>query len=1517
MKKLAAIAMAASSFAAHAANLLFHAPFDGSPVAAFAAGDPAPLVAEGLDWGEGPLPGTRALRMSGASRLAYPAAGNLPRESGTVALWTKREWDFGAAAQPFRTLFATPMPNGIDKGRIGSGALWFWWQDARLRADQSDAKDRYARCEGLPLSGDWTHVAFTWRPGRVELFVNGERRRHLRDMDSPIRDALAEAAAAAAPVDRSAINRFLVGCSDATGPADSLIADLRIYDAPLAEADIRAIAGETAAPAAAMPPRPDWPGLAADAAFRHERAPLPGEAPGAIDSSALELVAEVPLPDVAESAPADAFRSLGALRTGELAGTPYLEAGPQKGDRFAVRLRLPAGVPLFLVEIDVPDDALRTEDLIVQPCKGGGDYALQVGLLLGGEYPNSGRMLTQRCLLWARTNDVALVAMTARDGAPAAVAAIRAYAIRDAALPVCPVPGAEAPGSLRHAALYYEDPALNLQMGLPPGAGSAPEGFAEELSRLAAVMRFTGEDTLFYPGAWYQGLVEAGGYNPRGHAPDWRGGVYELFDREGLAFVPAINLNNIPWEPGSVTAGSLEDGSLHATPIAIHDTGKPNPGLWHNTPPNFNFFHPDVQREIERIFDTLVSEGAAHPSFGGVCLHLTQHCCLWWGSDKSGYNDYAVEAFCRDRGLEPPAPIAEALQAAACNRSADPLRGREYAAWLRSDPARWEAWIRWRCDQVTAFYARLAAKLAAARPGAKLYVNDFVPPDVKHPDFGKPGFARDAARRAGLDVPSLEAAIPNLVVMQTSVPADGRWGYVDRYFRFDDPAAREEALARVRNLDATPDFWSILGEASRPWAHQHDRYWESAIGARGDTLSCDWLDEHKWRVSTLNPAGDNALRHFLLPFRHSDVLGLSKGGFLVGTYGMEAALAPFLLAFRSLPPVVLPDLPGSTELVKIRGGEWNGTNYLYAVNTGDSPADVALPMPPEAAEPGAKLSGASPRRRGEAEAAVSLAPHSLRAFAWPAVSGVPGAEAPVCPVPGAGAPGFSLPPGARIEGQRLVVEIPADAPAGARVAHCVAAFDPQPFLPGGHGILARVGVSGSGISEPDHPWNGVKFMFHYREGASGIDRWPGARLPRGSFTNAVAEIRLTEFDLGGAPKDNRVELILGLEGCTGRVEFDLSSLRLESEDYGFVRTNQDYIVRYPLLATPAPPVAEAAGSRVAEAAIHGGRAGAQPLRGTMLPGRATREEDIETLHQWGATLVRFQITRNWHKVDDNQDLAEYARWVDSRLDNLDQVLGWCAARGMKVCIDLHALPGGKRGYNGRPYEMNMFHEKKYLDAFIDTWRRIAARFRGNPAIYGYDLVNEPHQRGPAKYDYWTVQRLAAEAVREIDPDTPIIVESDLADRAWAFRYLSPLAMDNVIYQCHMYEPSIYTHQGVFGPPPGPGGTFLPWPGRYVEQIWDKETIRRELEPVVEFQRRHKCKIYVGEFSAAAWAPGAENYLRDCIDLFEERGWDWTYHAFREAPVWDVEKTALPDGTSAPAETETARKRVLLEGLRRP
>ena len=97
--------------------------------------------------------------------------------------------------------------------------------------------------------------------------------------------------------------------------------------------------------------------------------------------------------------------------------------------------------------------------------------------------------------------------------------------------------------------------------------------------------------------------------------------------------------------------------------------------------------------------------------------------------------------------------------------------------------------------------------------------------------------------------------------------------------------------------------------------------------------------------------------------------------------------------------------------------------------------------------------------------------------------------------------------------------------------------------------------------------------------------------------------------------------------------------------------------------------------------------------------------------------------------------------------------------------------------------------------------------------------------------------------------------------------------------------------------------------------YDRETLRRILKPVRDFQQRHGARIYVGEFSAVRWAPGAERYLEDCISLFEEYGWDWTYHAFREWNGWSVEHTENPQDNE-PAQTDTARKKVLLKYFRR-
>ena len=319
-------------------------------------------------------------------------------------------------------------------------------------------------------------------------------------------------------------------------------------------------------------------------------------------------------------------------------------------------------------------------------------------------------------------------------------------------------------------------------------------------------------------------------------------------------------------------------------------------------------------------------------------------------------------------------------------------------------------------------------------------------------------------------------------------------------------------------------------------------------------------------------------------------------------------------------------------------------------------------------------------------------------------------------------------------------------------------------------------------------------------------------------------------------------------------------------------------------------------------------AGMPTMRGVMSPAGDMKEDDFRTLKSWGATLLRYQIVRDWHGVNGNRDLEEYSTWMKGRLAHFESVvLPQAAKYGLKVVLDVHVPPGGRDA----GAEHNMFYDRKYADYFVEMWRGIARRLRGREGVYGYDLINEPCRKKPTApgLDVWNVLRRAAVAVREEDPLTPIVVESNEWDGPAAFASLEPIPVSNVIYQVHMYEPFEFTHQRVLGTRPWTAG----WPN--AERGWDRELIEKHLRPVREFQVKYGARIYVGEFSAVCWAPDADKYLRDAISVFEEYGWDWSFHAFREWPGWSLEHEGEDDKTLR-LSADNPRRRAILDGLGR-
>lgn len=465
---------------------------------------------------------------------------------------------------------------------------------------------------------------------------------------------------------------------------------------------------------------------------------------------------------------------------------------------------------------------------------------------------------------------------------------------------------------------------------------------------------------------------------------------------------------------------------------------------------------------------------------------------------------------------------------------------------------------------------------------------------------------------------------------------------------------------------------------------------------------------------------------------------------------------------------------------------------------------------------------------------------------------------------------------ATISNDVLTVAVPENAAREGGSARTV--IDLRPFC--GKMLRGEIQCQGTDISRPRQSWNGLKFMLHFTDGKTGTQMWPNTGPRLGSFPKQKIKVSCNLMDIDA----QSAELTLGLQDSSGTVVFDLSTLRFLDQESFYPRTNQSVVVEYPSRIQNLPP-----------------------LRGVMLPAGPCKEDDFQTLHEWGVTLARYQMTRNWFAVDANRDLTEYNRWLDGKLNHLEQVLVWARKYGIKIVVDLHVPPGGRNAAR----DMNMFYEKKFADAFVACWRKIAMRFKGRSEIFGFDLINEPVQSDCALFDYWNLQRMAAEAVREIDPDTPVILESNEWDSAKAYSYLSPLAMDNVIYQVHMYVPGTFTHQGVGC---AKRSDFKPCRYPDPEKKWDISYLRKELAPILAFQKRHKARIYVGEFSAIAWAEGAENYIRDCITLFNEYGWDWTYHAFREWHGWSVEHEGEFHDSLRPSE-DNPRKRALLEGFR--
>jgi hypothetical protein len=181
------------------------------------------------------------------------------------------------------------------------------------------------------------------------------------------------------------------------------------------------------------------------------------------------------------------------------------------------------------------------------------------------------------------------------------------------------------------------------------------------------------------------------------------------------------------------------------------------------------------------------------------------------------------------------------------------------------------------------------------------------------------------------------------------------------------------------------------------------------------------------------------------------------------------------------------------------------------------------------------------------------------------------------------------------------------------------------------------------------------------------------------------------------------------------------------------------------------------------------------------------EADIKRIAELGFNSVRPAINSRVFLTE-----GENPVYLDEGFQLLDSLISWCRKYNIYVILDMHGAPGGQTGANidDSPKDLpEMFIDKKYEDQAVDLWLKIVQRYKDEPVVAAYDLLNEPLPgvTGSAeKYKHLLIpfyKRLIAE-IRKIDQKHMITLEGYDWANNWSL-FDKPLD-SNVFYQFHYY-----------------------------------------------------------------------------------------------------------------------------------
>jgi len=261
------------------------------------------------------------------------------------------------------------------------------------------------------------------------------------------------------------------------------------------------------------------------------------------------------------------------------------------------------------------------------------------------------------------------------------------------------------------------------------------------------------------------------------------------------------------------------------------------------------------------------------------------------------------------------------------------------------------------------------------------------------------------------------------------------------------------------------------------------------------------------------------------------------------------------------------------------------------------------------------------------------------------------------------------------------------------------------------------------------------------------------------------------------------------------------------------------------------------------------------------------DDDARYLRSVGLDHVR--VPFNYLHFEDDDRPFELK---DTGFALLDRVVEICARNDLYAILDLHALPGCQNmdwHSNNPTHHAAFWQHRHFQDRAIRLWERLADRYKGNPAVAGYNLMNEPGDASGLRIKPFYDRCVAA--VRGIDPDHVIFLDGNRYGTEFtAFEGVD--VYPNTVYAAHDYK----TPGMAFGGP-YPGVTR----GVYVDRANLEETFLKR----TEFMRKTGTPIWIGEFGPVFVNPAQDDdkyrLLSDQLDLYASYGASWSIWAYKD------------------------------------